>query len=189
MIPSVRKSSPAELSTRHASNQTPIPEASIMVCLHNIRSMHNVGSSFRSCDAMGIHALLLTGYTPTPPRLEISKTALGADEWVKWEHHSDIKKMISDYRNQGWAIVAVEQTNSSVHLQDGIYNPNSQPQIFIFGNEVLGVDDDILELADRVVEIPQYGKKHSFNVSVSLGIVLYAAHQKALARSDFNTSA
>jgi len=189
MIPSVRKSTPAELSTQHASNHTPIPDASIMVCLHNIRSMHNVGSAFRSCDAMGIHKLLLTGYTPTPPRLEISKTALGADEWVKWEHYGDVKKMISTFRAQGWAIVAVEQTNTSVHLDIGIYNPFMQPQIFVFGNEVLGIDDDILDLADRVIEIPQYGKKHSFNVSVSLGIVLYAAHQKALDGTNFNTSA
>jgi len=182
MIPSVRKSTPAELSTRHASNQTPIPEASLMVCLHNIRSMHNVGSAFRSCDAMGVHKLLLSGYTPTPPRLEISKTALGADEWVAWEHHADVKKMISRYRDLGWAIVAVEQANESVPVDTGLYNPNLQPQILLFGNEVLGIDDEILNLADRVVEIPQYGKKHSFNVSVSLGIVLYAAHQKALER-------
>lgn len=177
--PPPRKRSPSELERKHRDTPRLLPPDSLMVCLHNIRSMHNVGSAFRTCDAFAVDRLLLTGYTPHPPRLEISKTALGADEWVPWRHEADGASLLREYRRQGWTVVAVEQTHDSQPVDTGLPDPQTRPLLLVFGNEVLGVDDDILALADRVVEIPQYGRKHSLNISVSLGIVVYAAHQAA----------
>jgi 23S rRNA (guanosine2251-2'-O)-methyltransferase len=148
-----------------------------MICMHNIRSMHNVGSAFRSADAFGVERVLLSGYTPSPPRIEISKTALGAEEWVPWEYHVDGITMLSSYKDKGWAVYGIEQVQHSLLISDSI--DMKKPVIFVFGNEVLGLDDDVLDLCDAVYEVPQYGKKHSLNVSVSVGICLYAAHQSA----------
>jgi len=149
-----------------------------MICLHNIRSMHNVGSAFRSADAFGVTKVLLSGYTPSPPRVEISKTALGADEWVPWQYDSDGFSLLSSYKKEGWSILGIEQTRDSKLISSSL--DLNKPSIFVFGNEVLGLDDDILNICDAVYEIPQYGQKHSLNVSVSVGICLYAAHQCAV---------
>jgi 23S rRNA (guanosine2251-2'-O)-methyltransferase len=173
------KLSTHDLEIKHSTQQSPVPAGSVMVCLHNIRSLHNVGSAFRSSDAFAVSKLLLTGYTPHPPRIEISKTALGADEWVKWEHHADGIKALKDYQNEGWKLVSVEQAVRSVPLPMGLPDPRQDKQILIFGNEVLGLDDDVIQISDYVVDIPQYGRKHSLNVSVSLGIVLFALHERA----------
>jgi 23S rRNA (guanosine2251-2'-O)-methyltransferase len=173
------KLSTSELEIKHAKQQSPIPSGALIVCLHNIRSLHNVGSAFRSSDAFGVSKLLLTGYTPHPPRIEISKTALGADEWVPWEHHTDGLLALTDYKRAGWKLVSIEQTNRSVPLPQGIPDPRHEKLILIFGNEVLGLDDNVIEISDYVADIPQYGRKHSLNVSVSLGIALFAVHERS----------
>lgn len=173
------KLSTSELKIKHSKLSSPIPRGSIIVCLHNIRSLHNVGSAFRSSDAFGVAKLMLTGYTPYPPRIEISKTALGADEWVPWEHHSDALSVLSDYQRKGWKLVSIEQTTRSIALPHGIPDPRHENLILIFGNEVLGLDDDVIELSDFIADIPQYGRKHSLNVSVSLGIALFAVHERS----------
>jgi len=174
------KLSTADLAEKHAKELPPIPAGSLMVCLHNIRSMHNVGSAFRSADAFAVSKLLLTGYTPHPPRIEISKTALGADEWVEWEHQSDALATFERYKEDGWTLVAVEQTVRSVPMPAGIPDPRLHKVMLIFGNEVLGLDEEVIALCDHVADIPQYGKKHSLNVSVSIGIALFAAHQRSV---------
>jgi len=170
-----------DLEIKHSTQQSPIPAGSVIVCLHNIRSLHNVGSAFRSSDAFGVSKLLLTGYTPHPPRIEISKTALGADEWVPWEHQTDGIDALKYYQLQGWKLVSIEQTFRSLPLPQGLPDPKLERLILIFGNEVLGLDDDVIEISDYVVDIPQYGRKHSLNVSVSLGIALFAVHERARA--------
>jgi len=175
------KLSTYDLEIKHSTQKSPIPVGSVMVCLHNIRSLHNVGSAFRSADAFGVSKLLLTGYTPHPPRIEISKTALGADEWVAWEHHTDGIKALLDYQLQGWKLVSIEQTYRSQPLPLGLPDPRHERLILIFGNEVLGLDDDVIEISDYVADIPQYGRKHSLNVSVSLGIALFAVHERSRA--------
>lgn len=173
------KRSAIELESLHKNRLSPIHARHLAICLHNIRSMHNVGSAFRSCDGFGVQELILSGYTPVPPRLEISKTALGADAWIPWKHATDGLACLQRYQSQGWCLVAVEQTHHATQLPDGLPDLHTQPTILIFGNEVLGIDDEILNIVDQTIEIPQYGKKHSLNVSVSIGIVLYAVHEKA----------
>jgi tRNA G18 (ribose-2'-O)-methylase SpoU len=175
-----------ELENLHKNRVSPLPKHHLVICLHNIRSMHNVGSAFRSCDGFGVDELLLTGYTPAPPRIEISKTALGADEWIPWKQATDGVDLLRSYKASGWCLVAIEQTQKATLLPDGLPDPLTQPTLLIFGNEVMGIDDEVLDLVDRTIEIPQYGKKHSLNVSVSIGIVLFAVHEKGRSRSGFN---
>jgi len=174
------KRTASELEKLHKNRVSPIPKDHLAICLHNIRSMYNVGSAFRSCDGFGVHELLLTGYTPAPPRIEISKTALGADEWIPWKQSANGLALLQSYKNRGWFLVAVEQTHQASLLPEGLPNTIAQPTLLIFGNEVMGMDEEVLEIVDQTIEIPQYGKKHSLNVSVSIGIVLYAVHQNAV---------
>lgn len=179
MSPEKIKLSSFELELKHATQVPPVKHGDLIVCLHNIRSMHNVGSAFRSADAFAASKMLLTGYTPHPPRIEISKTALGADEWVPWEHATDGVATLMQYKEKGWKLVAVEQTSRSESIVTGLPNPANDRLILIFGNEVLGLDDDVIAVSDYVVDIPQYGRKHSLNVSVSVGIALFAVHVRA----------
>ncbi len=144
----------------------------VTVLLDNVRSMHNVGSIFRTADAFLIEKIFLCGFTPQPPHRDINKTALGATETVAWEYASDVITLIQALKAKGHRIAAVEQTEGSTNLQDFIY-PENQSLVVIFGNEVEGVQDEIIELCDTAIEIPQMGMKHSLNVSVAAGIVLY----------------
>ncbi len=149
----------------------------IVFVLDNIRSHHNVGSSFRTADALGIEKLILSGITPKPPHREIQKTALGATLSVEWLYEASIQDSLKQLKDEGYLIIAVEQTDSSVMLND--YQPSQDDKIaLVFGNEVNGVTDEALKLADIALEIPQYGTKHSFNISVSLGIVGWDLLQK-----------
>lgn len=148
-------------------NRTPI-----YAMIENIRSMYNVGSIFRSSDAINLSKLFLSGYTAKPPRKEIDKTAIGATESVPWEYIHDPIKLIDGLKDSGIEIVVVEHTDRSINYTDLQYN---FPVCFIFGNEVEGVSDDIVALADRVVDLPMLGIKHSLNVSVAYGIVIYNA--------------
>lgn len=145
------------------------------VLLHNIRSMHNVGSVFRSCDAFEVQMLYLSGYTPVPPRPEISKSALGADEYVNWKYIDAPLQTIQELKDSNYSIIGVEQTNKSILLNDLTIKLDDK-YLLIFGNEVNGIDQDLLEIADYCVEIPQFGIKHSFNISVAVGIVLYGLY-------------
>lgn len=148
------------------------PKTRITVLLENVRSMQNVGSVFRTCDGFMIEKLLLCGYTPHPPHRDINKTALGATETVCWEGYNDITEAILVLKNQGYIIVAVEQTHASCMLDDYAFKPGLKYAI-ILGNEAEGIQENTLATADVCLEIPQYGSKHSFNISVAAGIVLW----------------
>ncbi len=149
-----------------------------IIVLDDIRSMNNVGSAFRTGDSFRCEKIFLCGITAKPPHREISKTALGADESVAWEYFMTTKECLKELKSSNYHIIAVEQVENSTSLS------NFQPQIdqkyaFIFGNEVFGVSDDFIENSDICLEIPQFGTKHSLNVSVSMGIVIWDYISKA----------
>jgi tRNA G18 (ribose-2'-O)-methylase SpoU len=145
-------------------------EHALIVVLDNIRSMHNVGSIFRTADAFGVEAVYLCGYTPKPPHRDIHKTALGATDSVKWKYFDAIADAIRELRQHQYYIVAIEQTRKGQPLRD--LNPHKRVAL-IFGNEVNGVGTEALEASDAHVYIPQRGMKKSLNVSVCVGIVLW----------------
>lgn len=148
----------------------------VCIVLDNVRSLHNVGSAFRTADAFRIEKIYLTGITGTPPNREIHKTALGATDSVDWEYVDDSTEAIRQVKNEGYRIVAIEQTTESTPLQS-FRLENNQKVCLVFGNEVNGVREEIIELADQALEIPQAGTKHSLNVSVCLGIVIWEVYK------------
>jgi tRNA G18 (ribose-2'-O)-methylase SpoU len=133
--------------------------------------MENVGSIFRTCDAAGVTKLILTGITPRPPRKEIDKTALGAVDTVEWEGEENLELRIFNLKNEGFKIVALEQDSRSIPYTEFI--KNDQPVALIVGSETEGVQKEILDLCNEIIEIPMYGEKNSLNVSVATGIALY----------------
>ena len=144
----------------------------IVIVLDNIRSQNNVGSAFRTGDAFRVESIYLCGITATPPHREIHKTALGAENTVDWKYFDNTIDAVNQLKAEGFKIVAVEQAAQSTLLQD--FKPTiSEKLALIFGNEVDGVEDSIMEIADFCVEIPQFGTKHSLNITVSLGIVIW----------------
>ena len=143
----------------------------IIAVLENIRSAYNVGSVFRTADAFLLEGIYICGYTAYPPHKEIKKTALGADETVHWKHFKNIKQAIEELKTEGYKIFAVEQAVNSIKLQE-FCDPNEK-LAFIFGNEVTGVEQTTIGLCDGCIEIPQLGMKHSLNISVAAGIVLW----------------
>ena len=147
-----------------------LPRNPIIAIVENIRSMHNVGSIFRSSDGARIEELLLTGFTPLPPRPEITKTALGSTESVPWKYVKNSKEKINELKQKGYTIYTIEQTTKSRIYTEVKYK---FPACLIMGNEVDGISDEIIELADYSVEIPMLGVKHSLNVSVAYGIMVY----------------
>ena len=146
----------------------------VIAVLENIRSAYNVGSVFRTADAFLIESIYITGYTAKPPHKEITKTALGAQETVDWNYFSTTKEAIEDLRKNEYKVFAVEQVTDSISLET-IHNLSFEKIAFIFGNEVAGVDQKIISFCDGCVEIPQFGMKHSLNISVAAGIVLWEA--------------
>ena len=144
----------------------------VVVVLDNIRSMHNVGSVFRTSDAFLVEEIILCGVTPQPPHRDIHKSALGATESVKWTYEKNTVDAIQKLKAFGYKIIAIEQVHNSVFLSD-FTRANDEKIVFVFGNEVQGVSDEVLALCDACLEIPQHGSKHSFNISVSVGIVLW----------------
>jgi 23S rRNA (guanosine2251-2'-O)-methyltransferase len=151
----------------------------IPVCLvlDNVRSLHNVGSAFRTADAFRIEKIFLTGITGTPPHREIEKTALGATQSVSWEHYENTAEVIQKLKQEGYSIIIIEQTSESIQLQQ--FNPDKEKKYcLVFGNEVHGVSDQALALGDIAIEIPQHGTKHSLNISVCLGIVTWEIFRK-----------
>ncbi len=143
----------------------------LIVVLDNIRSMHNVGSIFRSADAFRIEAIFLCGYTPQPPHRDIHKTALGATETVAWQHFANIEQALQSLQEKQYSIAAIEQTSNSMQLQQ--WQWDGKPLAVVFGNEVEGVQPAALPYCSMAVEIPQFGTKHSLNVSVAAGIILW----------------
>ncbi len=144
----------------------------VTVVLDSVRSMHNIGSIFRTSDGFAVEQIVLCGITAQPPHREIEKTALGATQSISWVYFSGIKEALQHLRNQGYQIVAIEQAENSISLNK--FQPkNDKKYALIFGNEVNGVSDEAMEMIDACIEIPQFGTKHSFNIVVSAGIVLW----------------
>jgi tRNA G18 (ribose-2'-O)-methylase SpoU len=152
------------------------PKTPACVLLDNVRSLHNVGSAFRSADAFRMEKMYLAGITGKPPHREIQKTALGATESVPWEYQERPETITSGLKTKGYKIVVVEQTTESISLQKFKFIEGMKC-CFVFGNEIHGVSDAVLETADFAVEIPQAGTKHSLNISVCVGIVLWEFFQ------------
>lgn len=144
----------------------------VCIVLDNVRSLHNVGSAFRTADAFRIEKIYLTGITGTPPHREIQKAALGATESVAWEYVESSGSAIEKIKNEGYKIIVIEQTIGSQPLQNAVIESDKK-YCLVFGNEVNGVSDEVIALADLAIEIPQIGTKHSLNVSVCLGIVCW----------------
>ena len=144
----------------------------LVVVLDNVRSMHNVGSVFRSADAFLISGIWLCGYTPRPPHRDIHKTALGATETVDWKFSERTADAVQALKDAGYRIFAVEQVEKSIPLHE-FSSANAGKMAVIFGNEVTGIDAEVLKLCDGSIEIPQFGMKHSLNISVAAGIVLW----------------
>ena len=154
--------------------QTKVP---IVIVLDNIRSALNVGSAFRTSDAFALEKICLCGITAQPPHREILKTAIGATESVDWNYYADTIDAIETLRNEGFRIIAVEQADKSIPLQEFSVNAD-QKYALIFGNEVSGVRDEVMAMLDACIEVPQYGTKHSLNIAVCLGVVVWEVFRK-----------
>jgi tRNA G18 (ribose-2'-O)-methylase SpoU len=149
----------------------------VTVILNDIRSLNNIGSFFRTADAFNVEKIYLCGITANPPHRDIQKTALGATETVVWEYRQSISDLVKEMKNDGMTICSIEQTEKTTFLQD-VPNLKEEKFALIFGNEVNGVDQDVIDLSDYIVEIPQFGTKHSLNVSVCAGVVLWEFAKK-----------
>lgn len=161
-----------ELNRLNADEFKQAKKAPIVVVLDNIRSMHNVGSIFRTADAFAIEKLYLCGITAQPPHRDIEKAALGATESVDWEYHSNTNDLCTMLKQQGYTLLSIEQVEGSYSLEK--YNPDSvKKYAIVMGNEVEGVSQEVINSSDVCIEIPQFGTKHSFNVSVTTAIVLW----------------
>lgn len=166
----MRKLQMDELNRKSITEFKAAHKQKIVVVLDNIRSMHNVGSVFRTCDAFLIEAIYLCGFTPQPPHRDINKTALGATETVVWKYFETTIAAVEYLKNNDYKVFAVEQVDDSISLEKFTYN---SPIAVVMGNEVDGVDSSILPLVNGCIEIPQLGMKHSLNISVAAGIVLW----------------
>lgn len=161
-------------TTEEFKNSLRIP---LVLVLDNVRSLNNVGSVFRTADAFSICAIYLCGITGTPPHREIQKTALGATESVDWKHFETTALAVQELKNQGYKIYAVEQAEQSIYLNK-FYPGKEDPIALIFGNEVSGVEQEIVNICESCIEIPQSGTKHSLNIAVSAGIICWDIFQK-----------
>ena len=173
----MRKLSMEELNRLTKEAYEEVEKLPVIMVLDNIRSLSNVGAVFRSADAFRISAVFLCGITACPPHREIHKTALGADETVHWRYFETTEAACKELKAMGYKIFAVEQVDNSIPLQHFKAEPRSA---FIMGNEVDGVSDDVLPYCDAAVEIPQEGTKHSLNVSVCSGIIMWSVFQQFL---------
>lgn len=160
----IQRLSVQEFQNTHKNN--------FVIVLDDVRSLHNVGSAFRTADAFAAEKIYLCGITGTPPNREIQKTALGATESVTWEYIEKVNELIETLKSKGYIIVSIEQAHNSTLLQNFIVD-TKEKYAFVFGNEVFGVNADIVANSDICLEIPQFGTKHSLNVSVSIGIVCW----------------
>ena len=168
----MRKLSMDELG-RKSVNEFKLAEKNpLVVVLDNIRSMHNIGSVFRTADAFLVEAICLCGYTAQPPHRDIQKTALGATETVDWLYFPTTTEAVSELKSRGYIIYGIEQTEGSISLEK-FAAPAGKKLAVVFGNEVEGVSDEVLKMCDGSIEIPQLGTKHSLNISVAAGIVIW----------------
>jgi tRNA G18 (ribose-2'-O)-methylase SpoU len=173
----MRKLENKELLRPSAEEFHALVKMPIVVVLDNIRSCHNIGSVFRTADALLVEKIFLCGITSTPPDKEIRKTALGAENTVAWEYHPSTLPVLSELKEKGYTAIAVEQVENSISLSE-YFPPAGTGLALVFGNEVKGVQQEAVNLCDFALEIPQYGTKHSFNISVSAGIVLWDLFNK-----------
>lgn len=167
-----RKLLNVELGRVSVAEYKELPDSGLVLVLDNIRSAHNVGSAFRTADSFKIDKVYLCGICAIPPSAEIHKSALGAEDSVEWEHYDDTLDAVARLKSEGYVIVSAEQTVDSVML-DGFVPEKGRKYAVVFGNEVSGVRQDVVNESDLVLEIPQYGTKHSLNVSVSVGVILW----------------
>src|SRR6478736_4664628 len=168
----MKKLSMDELNRKSVEQFKETNKNQIILLLDSVRSLHNVGSAFRTGDAFLVQKIYLCGITGTPPNKEINKTALGATESVDWDHAENTSELLQRLKAEGFKVLAVEQVTNSVSLKE--FQPEKdQKYALVFGNEVFGVEENALALADTVLEIPQFGTKHSLNISVALGIVVW----------------
>jgi tRNA G18 (ribose-2'-O)-methylase SpoU len=168
----MRKLENTELERKSIEDFKKSEKTPLILVLDDIRSLHNIGSVFRTADAFLVEKIILCGITATPPNKEIHKTALGATETVTWEHHENVLEVISNLKKENIITLAIEQVESSIFLQDFKVDKN-QKYALIFGNEVYGVAQEAVALCDGCIEIPQLGTKHSLNIAVSAGIVVW----------------
>jgi 23S rRNA (guanosine2251-2'-O)-methyltransferase len=167
----MRKLHITELNRKNTEEFQSAGKWPVRIILDNVRSLHNIGSVFRTADAFLCEAIYLCGISATPPNKEIHKSALGAENSVHWEYFASVKDAALKAKSDGYRVVVIEQTDQSIALDQ--WHDTSEKIALIFGNEVRGVSDEVLEVADEAIEIPQFGTKHSFNISVCAGIVLY----------------
>lgn len=161
-----------ELHRMSAEEFRALPQGDVVVVLDNIRSAHNVGSVLRTCDAFRVRRVCLCGICAVPPSAEIHKSALGAEDTVSWRHYDDTMSAIAELRGEGFTIVSVEQTVGSVSLDEFVRERGVKYAV-VLGNEVDGVQQEVIDASDMTLEIPQWGTKHSLNVSVAGGVVLW----------------
>ncbi|MBN1108427.1 MAG: RNA methyltransferase [Bacteroidales bacterium] len=175
----MRKLQNSELGRKSISQFRQSEKSPFVIVLDNVRSHNNVGSVFRTADAFLAGCIYLCGITATPPHRDIHKTALGATESVAWKYFRTTTEAIEELRKEGYRIVAVEQAEGSVGLADFVVETGKQYAL-VFGHEINGVDQSVIDLCDAVIEIPQFGTKHSFNIAVSTGIVLWELTKKTM---------
>ncbi|HRB71987.1 MAG TPA: RNA methyltransferase [Flavobacterium sp.] len=173
----MRKLANSELERKNISEFKEANKTPIIIVLDDIRSLHNIGSVFRTADAFLIEKIYLCGITATPPNKEIHKTALGATDTVAWEYAKDVLEVIGNLKKEKVSVFAIEQVEHSVFLQDFIPEAGIKYAL-VFGNEVKGVAQQAIDVADGTIEIPQLGTKHSLNISVSAGIVVWDLFRK-----------
>lgn len=157
------------ISSEEYSSAVKMP---VTIVLDNVRSQHNIGAAFRSADAFAAERIILCGICATPPSAEIHKSALGAENTIPWEYFEESTDAVNSLKEEGYLIISVEQTENSTLLNE-IKLDKSERYALVFGNEVKGVMQEVVDLSDTVLEIPQHGTKHSINVSVSIGVVLW----------------
>jgi tRNA G18 (ribose-2'-O)-methylase SpoU len=173
----MRKLENNELDRKSVEDFKTSKKSPISIVLDDIRSLHNIGSVFRTSDAFLVEKIYLCGITATPPNKEIHKTALGATETVIWEHHENVLEVITNLKKENISVFAIEQVENSIFLNDFQVEKNKKYAL-VFGNEVFGVRQEAVEICDGTIEIPQLGTKHSLNIAVSAGIVVWDLFSK-----------
>ena len=173
----MRKLANSELNRKSVEDFKKADKTPVIIILDDIRSLHNIGSVFRTADAFLIEKIYLCGITATPPHKEIHKTALGATDTVAWEYQKNVTDVITSLKEEDIEVWAIEQVDNAVFLNDFTPETNKRYAL-VFGNEVKGVSQEAIKLCDGTIEIPQLGTKHSLNISVSTGIVVWDIFQK-----------
>tara|TARA_R110002051_G_scaffold93033_1_gene162956 strand:+ start:2965 stop:3516 length:552 start_codon:yes stop_codon:yes gene_type:complete len=168
----MRKLENSELNRLDVEEFKEAKKSPIIIVLDNIRSLNNIGSVFRTADAFLVEKIYLCGITATPPHKDIHKTALGATDSVSWEYRKDTLELVEEFKSLGYETLAIEQAENAIMLNEYQLD-TAKKQVLVFGNEVKGVAQDVVTACDKVIEIPQYGTKHSLNISVSAGVVVW----------------